>query len=74
MIADGLFSHIYRPDKIGRDTIHHDAAHPSALVLLVLSRSAGKLIALLVGRAVVSGIQYPPAPCRETPNTTSRCT
>ncbi len=36
-ITDGLFSHIYRPDKIGTDTIHHDATHPSALVMPVLS-------------------------------------
>jgi hypothetical protein len=35
-VTDGLFAHIYRPDKIGTDTIHHDAAHPSALVLPVL--------------------------------------
>lgn len=27
---------IYRPYKIGSDTIHHDAAHPSHLVLPVL--------------------------------------
>jgi uncharacterized protein len=27
-VTDGLFFHIYRPDKIGTDTIHHDAAHP----------------------------------------------
>ncbi len=35
-VTDGLFFHIYRPDKIGADTIHHDAAHPSHLVLPVL--------------------------------------
>ncbi len=35
-ITDGLFFHVYRPDKIGSDTIHHDAAHPSHLVLPVL--------------------------------------
>ena len=28
--------HVYRPDKIGSDTIHHDAAHPSHLALPVL--------------------------------------
>jgi predicted acyl esterase len=32
-VTDGLFFHIYRPDKIGTDTIYHDAAHPSHLVL-----------------------------------------
>ncbi len=36
MLTDGLFAHIYRPDKIGSDTIRHDTAHPSALVLPVL--------------------------------------
>jgi putative CocE/NonD family hydrolase len=35
-VTDGLFFHIYRPDKIGTDTIHHDAAHDSHLVLPVL--------------------------------------
>jgi predicted acyl esterase len=30
-----LWSHYYRPDKIGADTIYHDAAHPSELVLPV---------------------------------------
>jgi uncharacterized protein len=36
-VTDGLFFHIYRPDKIGADTIYHDAAHPSHLVLPVLT-------------------------------------
>ena len=35
-ITDGLFFHVYRPDKIGSDTIHHDANHPSQLILPVL--------------------------------------
>jgi hypothetical protein len=35
-----LWSHYYRPDKIGSDTIHHDAAHPSELVLPVSSAPA----------------------------------
>jgi putative CocE/NonD family hydrolase len=35
-VTDGLFFHLYRPDKIGADTIHHDAAHPSHLILPVL--------------------------------------
>jgi len=30
-----LWSHYYRPDKIGSDTIHHDALHPSELILPV---------------------------------------
>src|SRR5262245_43606334 len=35
-ITDFLFSHVYRPDKHGTDTIHHDAEHPSELILPVL--------------------------------------
>lgn len=35
-VTDALFVHIYRPDKIGTDTIYHDADHPSQLVLPVL--------------------------------------
>jgi putative CocE/NonD family hydrolase len=35
-VTDGLFSHLYRPDKIGADTLYHDAAHPSQLILPVL--------------------------------------
>ncbi|HVA14698.1 MAG TPA: CocE/NonD family hydrolase [Stellaceae bacterium] len=34
--TDALFFHIYRPDKMGTDTIHHDAAHPSHLMLPVM--------------------------------------
>ena len=32
-ISEQLWPHYYRPDKIGSDTIHHDAAHPSELIL-----------------------------------------
>lgn len=35
-LTEGLYAHIYRPDKIGTDTIHHDAEHPSRLLLPVL--------------------------------------
>lgn len=35
-VTDGLFFHQYRPDKIGADTIYHDAEHPSQLILPVL--------------------------------------
>jgi uncharacterized protein len=35
-VTDSLFFHFYRPDKIGTDTIYHDAEHPSQLVLPVL--------------------------------------
>ena len=34
--TDALFSHIYRPDKMGSDAIHHDAQHPSHLVMPVM--------------------------------------
>jgi hypothetical protein len=30
-----LWSHYYRPDKIGSDTIYHDVAHLSELILPV---------------------------------------
>jgi putative CocE/NonD family hydrolase len=32
-----LWPHYYRPDKVGADTIHHDAEHPSHLILPVAS-------------------------------------
>jgi uncharacterized protein len=32
-VTEALWSHYYRPDKIGADTIHHDSDHPSKLVL-----------------------------------------
>jgi len=35
-VTEQLWVHYYRPDKIGRDTIHHDAAHRSELVLPVM--------------------------------------
>jgi uncharacterized protein len=34
-ISEALWPHYYRPDKIGSDTIHHNAAHPSDLILPV---------------------------------------
>lgn len=34
-VTELLWTHYYRPDKIGTDTIHHDAAHPSVLILPV---------------------------------------
>ena len=34
-VSEALWPHYYRPDKIGSDTIHHDAAHPSELILPV---------------------------------------
>jgi len=34
-ISEVLWSHYYRPDKIGADTIHHSAQYPSQLVLPV---------------------------------------
>jgi putative CocE/NonD family hydrolase len=35
-VTDGLFAHAYRPDKVGADTIYHEAAHPSRLIVPVL--------------------------------------
>jgi putative CocE/NonD family hydrolase len=34
-VTEQLWPHYYRPDRLGRDTIHHDAEHPSALILPV---------------------------------------
>ena len=34
-VSEQLWSHYYRPDKIGADTIHHSAQYPSQLVLPV---------------------------------------
>ena len=35
--TEQLWPHFYRPDRIGIDTIHHDAARPSCVVLPVLA-------------------------------------
>jgi predicted acyl esterase len=34
-VTDALFFHIYRPDKIGTDTIYHSRELPSQLILPV---------------------------------------
>ena len=34
-ISEALWSHYYRPDKIGADTSHHSAQYPSQLLLPV---------------------------------------
>ncbi len=34
-VTEYIFAHEYSPSKIGRDTIHHDARHPSQLFLPV---------------------------------------
>jgi hypothetical protein len=36
-VTEILWAHYHRPDKIG--TIHHDAVHPSELILPVLPSS-----------------------------------
>ncbi len=36
-MTDGVFSHPYHPTQIGSDTIHHDPAHASCLLLPVVS-------------------------------------
>lgn len=38
-VTEGVFSHFYTPDKVGRDTIHHDARYPSRLLLPVMDRA-----------------------------------
>jgi uncharacterized protein len=35
VVTDVLWTHYYRPDKIGTDTVHHSSQYPSALVLPV---------------------------------------
>ena len=35
-VTEGVFAHPYTPDKVGRDTIHHDARFPSRLLLPVI--------------------------------------
>ncbi len=37
-VTDGLFFHFFRPDKIGADTIYHDAEHPSELLLPIMTQ------------------------------------
>ena len=34
-VTELLWTHYYRPDKIGADTIHHDTVRPSVLILPV---------------------------------------
>jgi hypothetical protein len=36
VITDVLWTHYYVPSKIGTDTIHHSAEHPSVLILPVM--------------------------------------
>jgi predicted acyl esterase len=36
VVTDVLWTHYYIPSKIGTDTIHHSAEHPSALILPVM--------------------------------------
>jgi predicted acyl esterase len=35
-VSEVLWTHMYTPDKIGSDTIHHGARHPSRLILPVM--------------------------------------
>ena len=35
-VTDGVFSHPYHPTQIGTDTIHHDSAHASHILLPVI--------------------------------------
>jgi uncharacterized protein len=34
--TDGVFSHPYHPTQMGTDTLHHDAAHPSCIMLPIV--------------------------------------
>ena len=36
LATDGVFSHPYHPTQMGTDTIHHDAAHLSCLLLPII--------------------------------------
>ena len=31
-VTENVFAHPYTPDKVGRDTIHHDARRPSHIL------------------------------------------
>jgi uncharacterized protein len=35
-VTDGIFAHPYHPTQMGTDTLHHDAAHPSCILLPVV--------------------------------------
>ncbi len=37
-VTEGVFAHPYTPDKVGRDTIHHDARRPSHILLPLVRR------------------------------------
>ncbi len=38
-LTDGIFVHPYHPTQMGSDTIHHDAAHASCIMLPILTAS-----------------------------------
>ena len=35
-LTELIFEHEYTPDKMGRDTIHHNAQHPSQILLPIV--------------------------------------
>ena len=39
-VSEQFWPHYYRPDKIGSNTVHHDAAHPSELILPISTNPA----------------------------------
>ena len=41
-VTDGVFNHPYHPTQMGTDTIHHDAAHASCIVLPVVNTADGR--------------------------------
>lgn len=36
-VTDMIWTHLYTPNKVGRDTVYHSARHPSALILPLAS-------------------------------------
>jgi predicted acyl esterase len=42
MMTDSFFAHQYSWYKVGTDTIHHSAEHPSRLLLPIVSASPAK--------------------------------
>jgi predicted acyl esterase len=38
-LTEFVFQHEYTPDKVGRDTIHHNAQHPSHILLPIVTSS-----------------------------------
>ena len=48
-LTDNIFSHPYLPWKLGKDTIYHDADHPSRILLPVIARERNVVSVNLLG-------------------------